>query len=126
MLACFLWDLLNSRLLMCASHAGMPVVTQRQCKRSVGRRGVGAAPSRRRSLGMTIRVSTASRSAFTASDACRERWRPSKENGIVTMPTCAASRSLARCLDEVQCIAVAMVGLVRRDACSLIMKLCIM
>ena len=38
---------------------------------------------------MTMSVSTASRSALTASDACRDRWRPSKEKGNVTMPTCA-------------------------------------
>ena len=45
-------------------------------------------PSSKRSLGMTMRVSTDSRSASTAAPACRERWRPSKENGVVTMPTC--------------------------------------
>mmetsp|Transcript_70132 Transcript_70132/g.222356 ORF Transcript_70132/g.222356 Transcript_70132/m.222356 type:complete len:205 (+) Transcript_70132:209-823(+) len=46
-----------------------------------------ATAERRRSLGITMRVSTAERRLLMASMACAERRRPSKEKGVVTMPT---------------------------------------
>ena len=46
----------------------------------------------RRSLGMTISVSTFSLSRCTPVSACTARRRPSKENGRVTTPTVSAPR----------------------------------
>ena len=51
--------------------------------------------SSRRSLGITIRVSTSSRSASTPDSACWERRRPSHEKGRVTTPTVSAPASRA-------------------------------
>ena len=47
----------------------------------------GSTQSRRRSLGMMMRVSTAERRDSMASMACCLRRRPSKEKGVVTMAT---------------------------------------
>src|SRR5262245_21192797 len=51
--------------------------------------------SRRRSFGITMTVSHASRSSSTPTSACRFRLLPSKRKGVVTMPTVSASISRA-------------------------------
>ena len=51
--------------------------------------------SRRRSFGITIKVSTCSARRAMPSSACRMRFLPSKVKGLVTMPTVRAPDSLA-------------------------------
>mmetsp|Transcript_14370 Transcript_14370/g.33768 ORF Transcript_14370/g.33768 Transcript_14370/m.33768 type:complete len:216 (-) Transcript_14370:462-1109(-) len=58
-------------------------------------KGAPAMASRSRSLGMTIKVSTCSARRSMPSSACRILRRPSKLNGLVTMPTVRAPLSLA-------------------------------
>ena len=51
---------------------------------------LSSAISKRRSLGMTMRVSTALRSSARPAVALFARWRPSNSNGRVTTPTVKA------------------------------------
>jgi hypothetical protein len=76
----------------------MPFTPMRRTSSAARKASFNGAPamaSRRRSLGITIRVSTCSARRAMPSSACRCRLRPSKPNGLVTMPTVRAPTSLA-------------------------------
>ena len=72
-----------------------PIRSTSSAARKASCRGAPAMASLRRSLGITIRVSTCSASRAMPSSAWRCRLRPSKPKGLVTMPTVRAPHSLA-------------------------------
>ena len=72
-----------------------PIRRTSSALRNASCRGAPAMASLRRSLGITIKVSTCSARRAMPSSACRILRRPSKLNGLVTMPTVRAPLSLA-------------------------------
>ena len=72
-----------------------PIRNTSSAARKASCRGAPAMASRRRSLGITIKVSTLSANRAMPSSAWRSRLRPSNPKGLVTMPTVRAPTSLA-------------------------------